>query len=95
MLLVVGVEPVPNIRNGIFVERFVKALRYVTYMGRCQYVVQRPERVRRRQGLIVEYVDRRAGDLLILQHADQRALTNCKQRNLPGSGRSACTVRAF
>ena len=74
MLLVVGVEPVPNIRNGIFVERFVKALRYVTYMGRCQYVVQRPERVRRRQGLIVEYVDRRASESLVLQRGDQSLL---------------------
>jgi len=29
-------------------------------MRRCQYVVQCPEGVRRRQGLNVEYVDRRA-----------------------------------
>src|ERR1700722_18464258 len=40
-------------------------------MRRCQYVVQCPERVRRWQRLNVEYVDRRAGDLLVLQHIDQ------------------------
>src|SRR5712671_6811621 len=66
-----GVEPLPNIRDGILVERLVKTLRYVGDMWRCQYIVQRPEGVRRRQRLDVEYVDRRAGDLLILHHADQ------------------------
>src|SRR5260370_2420960 len=68
------VEPLPNIRDGILVERLVKTMRYVADMRRCQYVVQRPEEVRRRQGLNVEYVDRRAGDLLVLQHADQSLL---------------------
>jgi len=66
------VEPLPNIRDGILVERLVKTMRYVADMRRCQYVVQRPEGVRRRQRLNVEYVDRRAGDLLVLQHADQK-----------------------
>src|SRR5216684_78201 len=66
-----GVEPLPNVRDGILVERLVKTMRYVGDMRRCQYVVQRPEGVRRRQWLNVEYVDRRAGDLLLLQHADQ------------------------
>jgi hypothetical protein len=66
-----GAEPLPNIRDGIFVERLVKTMRYVADMRRRQYVVQRPEGVRRRQRLSVEYVDRRAGDLLVLQHADQ------------------------
>src|SRR4029077_6527565 len=61
-LWVIGVEPLPNIRDGIFVERFLKALRYVTDMGHCQYVVQRPEGMRRRQWLNVEYVNRRTGD---------------------------------
>src|SRR5713101_4077334 len=70
-LSVIGVEPLPNIRVGVLVERFVKTMRYVADMRRCQYVVQRPEGVRRRQWLNVEYVDRRAGDLLLLQHADQ------------------------
>src|SRR5260370_21051028 len=50
------------------------AMRYVADMRRRQYVVQRPESVRRRQRLNVEYVDRRAGDLLALQHADQSLL---------------------
>ena len=59
-LPLMGVEPLPNIRDGIFVKRLVKTLRYVTDMGRCQYVVQRPERVRRRERLNIEYVDRRA-----------------------------------
>src|SRR4029077_10724053 len=72
--VLMGVEPLPNIRDGILVERLVKTLRYVTDMWRCQYVVQRPEGVIRRQWLNVEYVDRRAGDLLVLQHADQRLL---------------------
>src|ERR1700720_4900403 len=71
-----GIEPPPNIRDGILVERLVKTLRYVADMRRCQYVVQSPERVRRRQRLSVEYVDRRAGDLFVLQHADQSLLVN-------------------
>src|SRR5271170_7745452 len=69
-----GVEPLPNIRDGIFVKRLVKTLRYVADMRRRQYVVQRPEGVRGRQRLNVEYVDRRAGDLLVLQHANQSLL---------------------
>src|ERR1700686_3736023 len=68
------VEPPPNIRDGILVERLVKTMRYVADMRRCQYVVQRPEGVRRRQRFNVEYVDCRAGDLLVLQHADQSLL---------------------
>src|SRR6202165_3087277 len=67
-------EPLPNIRDGILVERLVKTMRYVADMRRCQYVVQRPEGVRGRQRLNVEYVDRRAGDLLVPQHADQSLL---------------------
>src|ERR1700694_4594540 len=69
-----GVEPLPNIRYGILVERLVKTMRYVADMRRCQYVVQRPEEVRRRQRLNVEYVDRGARDLLVLQRADQSLL---------------------
>src|ERR1700693_982975 len=69
-----GVEPLPNIRDGILVERLVKTMRHIADMRRCQYVVQRPEGMRPRQGLHVEYVDRRAGDLLVLQHADQSML---------------------
>src|ERR1700682_6198577 len=68
------VEPLPNIRDGILVERLVNTMRYVADMRRCQYVIQRPEGVRRRQRLNVEYVDRRAGDLLVLQHANQSLL---------------------
>src|SRR6266478_1653964 len=71
-----GVEPLPNIRDGILVERLVKTLRYVTDMRRRQYVVQRSKRVIRRQRLNVEYVDRRAGDLLVLQYADQSLLVD-------------------
>src|SRR6202790_1816470 len=70
-VVLMGVEPLPNVRNGIPVERLVKTMRYVADMRRCQYVVQRPEGVRRRQRLNLEYVDRRTGDLLVLQHADQ------------------------
>src|SRR6266850_1652287 len=69
-----GVEPLPNIRDGILVERLVKIMRYVSDMRRREYVVEGPEGMRRRQRLNVEYVDRRAGDLLVLQHADQRLL---------------------
>jgi hypothetical protein len=69
-----GIEPPPNIRDGIFVERLVKTMRYVGDMRRCQDVVQRPEGVRRRQRLNVEYVDRRAGDLIVLQRADPSLL---------------------
>src|SRR5260370_10119949 len=74
--VLMGVEPLPNIRDGILVERLVKTMRYVADMRRCQYVVQGPEGVRRRQRLNVEYVDRRAGDLLVLQHADQSLLVD-------------------
>src|SRR6202165_2861308 len=70
------VEPLPNIRDGILVERLVKTMRYVADMRRCQYVVQRPEGVRRRQRLDVEYIDRRGGDLLLLQDADQSWLVD-------------------
>src|SRR6202035_1085823 len=70
------IEPLPDIRDGILVERLVKTMRYVADMRRCQYVVQRPEGVRRRQRLNLEYVDRRAGDLLVLQHADQSLLVD-------------------
>src|SRR6266446_10939178 len=69
-----GVEPLPNVRDGILVECLVKTMRYIADMRCGQYVVQRPEGVRRRQRLNVEYVDRRTGDLLLLQHADQSLL---------------------
>src|SRR5438445_10200086 len=72
----IGVEPLPNIRDGILVECLVKTMRYVADVRRGQYVVQRPEGVRRRQRLSVEYVDRSAGDLLVLQHADQNLLVD-------------------
>ena len=70
------VEPLPEIRNGILIERLVKAMRYVAEMRRCQHVVQRPEGVRRRQRLNVEYVGRGTGDSLVLQHADQSLLVD-------------------
>src|SRR5260370_43705 len=66
--VLMGVEPLPNIRDGILVERIVKIMRYVSDMRRREYVVEGPEGVRRRQRLNVEYVDRRARDLLVLQH---------------------------
>jgi hypothetical protein len=56
-----GVEPLPNIRDGILVKGLVKTMRYIADMRRCQQVVERPEGVRRRQRLNVEYVNRRAG----------------------------------
>src|SRR6202023_3766734 len=71
-----GVEPLPNIRDGILVERLVMTIRYVADMRRCQYVVQRPEGERRRQRLNVEYVDRRVSDMLVRQHADHRLLVH-------------------
>src|SRR5216683_1179913 len=83
-----GVEPLPNIRDGILVESLVKPLHYVADMRRCQYVVQRPEGMRLRQRLNVEYVDRRAGDLLVLQHADQSLLFDewpARRIDQPGS----------
>jgi len=83
------VEPLANIRDGILVERLVKTMRYVADMRRRQYVVQRPEGVRRGQRLGVEYVDRRAGDLFVLQHADQSRLLNdgpARRIDQPGCG---------
>src|SRR4029077_13881972 len=72
--VLMGVEPLVNIRDGILVERLVMVMRYVADMRRCQYVVQRPEGVRRRQRLNVACVDRRAGDLLVPQRSDQSLL---------------------
>src|SRR5260370_9587648 len=66
-----GVEPLANMRDGILVEGFVKTMRNVGDMRGCEHVVQRPERVRGRERLNVEYVDRGAGDLLVPQRADQ------------------------
>src|SRR5437016_2007150 len=74
--VLMGVEPLPNIRDGILVERLVKSMRYVGDMRCCQDVVQRPEGVRRRQRLNVEHIDRRAGDLIVLQRADQSLLVD-------------------
>ena len=37
-----AVDPLPDIRDGILVERLVKTMRYVAEMRGCQYVVQRP-----------------------------------------------------
>src|SRR5467141_3557327 len=88
LFLALGVEPLPNIRDGILVERLVKTMRYVADMRCCQYVVQRPEGVRLRQRLNVEYVDRRAGDLLVLQDADQSLLFDnraARRIDQPGS----------
>src|SRR6266567_2921183 len=58
--VLMGVEPLANIRDGILVERLVKTMQYIADMRRCQYVVQRPEGVRRRQRLNVEYGDVRS-----------------------------------
>src|SRR5580700_291648 len=65
------VEPLPNVRNRILIERLVKPLRDIADVRCCQDVVQRPKGVIRRQRLNIEYVDRCAGDLLVLQDADQ------------------------
>src|ERR1700720_1529958 len=81
MNALMGVEPLPNIRDGILVEGLVKTMRYVADMRRCQYIVQRPEGVRRRQGLNVEFLDRRPGDLLVLQHADQNCSSTIGPRD--------------
>src|SRR5260370_6218188 len=94
--VLMGVEPLPNIRDGILVKRIVKIMRYVSDMQRGQYVVQRPERVRRRQWLNVEYVDRRAGDLLVLQHADQSLLVDdwpARRVDQPGCGPHSLQLR--
>src|SRR6266481_5226404 len=74
--VLMGVEPLPNIRDGILVERLVKIMRYVSDMRRSEQVVEGPEGVRRRQRLNVEYVDRRAGDLPALQRADQSLIVD-------------------
>ena len=73
-------EPLPDIRDGILVERLVQTIRHVADMRRCQYVVQRPEGVRRRQRLNVECVDRRAGNLLVFLI---RAFLNLSGPNSP------------
>src|SRR5580700_2006075 len=65
------VEPLPNVRNRILIERLVKPLRDIADVRCCQDVVQRPEGMIWRQGLNIEYVDRCASDLLVFQHTDQ------------------------
>src|SRR5580698_10195266 len=65
------VEPLPNVRNRILIERLVKPLRDIGDVRCCKDVVQRPEGMIWRQGFNVEYVDRCASDLLVFQHADQ------------------------
>src|SRR5690348_17556606 len=86
--VLMGVEPLPDIRDGILVERLVKTVRYVADMRRCQHVVQRPERVIRGQWLNVKYVDRRVSDSLVLQRADQGLLfDNRPARRIDQSGR--------
>src|SRR5713101_7897968 len=83
-----GVVPLANIRDGILVELLVKTMRYIADMRRCQHVFERPERVIRRQRLNVEYVDRHAGDSLLLQHADQSLLIDDRPaRRIDQSGR--------
>src|SRR5262245_23234423 len=85
---VMRVEPLPDIRDGVFVERFVKTLRDVADMRCCEDVVQRSERVRRRQRLDVENVNCRAGDLLVLQRANQSVLFDDRSaRCIDQSGR--------
>src|SRR5258708_13350465 len=64
--VLMGVEPLPNIRDGILVERLVMTMRYVADMRRCQYVVQRPEGVRRRHRLNSDPADRPPPNLLVL-----------------------------
>src|SRR4029077_2378065 len=71
-----GVEPLPDIRDGILVERLVKTVRYVADMRRGQDVFQRPEGVIRRQGLDVEHVERRASNAAVTQDLDERRLVN-------------------
>src|SRR5258708_21985942 len=58
-----GVEPLPNIRDGILVERLVNTKPYIADMRCGQHLVQPPEGVRRRQRFNLEYLARIAGDL--------------------------------
>src|SRR5258706_15679671 len=95
--VLMGVEPLPNIRDGILVERIVKIMRYVSDMRRREYVVEGPEGVRRRQRLNVEYVDRGAGDLLVLQRADQSLLFDdrpARRIDQPGSWLHSLQLRS-
>jgi hypothetical protein len=85
----VTIQPQPNIRDGVLTERFVKTVRQIGDMRCRQYVVRRPKRAIRRQRLNVEYVDRRASDLLILQDAYHLRLEAAKghQKVLDLAGR--------
>src|ERR1700730_5247320 len=88
LVCLLGVEPLSNIRDGVLVKRLVEAVRYVADVRRCQYVIERPEWVRWRQWLSIQYVDRRASDLPILQCADQSLLVdNRPARRIDQSGR--------
>src|SRR6267143_1447218 len=56
--VLMGVEPLPNIRDGILVERLVMTMRYVADMRRREYVVEGPEGMRRRRLLNTKWIVR-------------------------------------
>src|SRR3954470_18332505 len=74
--------------DSIAIESPVEVSGDVTDMRRGQDIIQRPERVIRRQGLDVEHVERRAGDTAFTQKLDERRLVNNRStRGIDESGR--------
>src|SRR5262249_56785218 len=68
--------PLHDVLDRIAVERLVEFSFDETEVRRGQDVIQRPKRVVRRQGLGVEYVERRASDAALTQDLDERWLVN-------------------
>src|SRR6266851_1094830 len=81
-------QPSRDILDRIAIESLVEVSGDVTDMRRGQDVIQRPERVIRRQRLDVEHVERRASDPAFTQNLDERRLVNDRAaRGIDESGR--------
>src|SRR3954470_18457246 len=74
--------------DSIAIESPVEVSGDVTDMRRGQDIIQRPERVIRRQGLDVEHVECRTSDAAFTQNLDKRRLVNDRStRGIDESGR--------
>src|ERR1700720_573267 len=71
-----GIEPPPNIRDGILVERLVETVRYVAEMRRCENIREMAKRMLRRQRFDIEHVQARSGDFPRLQDFDESRLVD-------------------
>src|SRR5271157_1910973 len=81
-------QPSRDVLDRIAVESPVEFSRDETDMRRGKDVIQRPERVIRRQRLDVEHVERRASNAAVTQNLDERRLVNYRStRGIDEPGR--------